>query len=48
MARRKFQPHQTKAWFEGCKQRTIELSQNGWRSCDIAEALGLSEATVSV
>jgi transposase len=35
------------AWYETRRYRAWELSQHGWKSCEIAEALGVTRGTVS-
>ena len=36
-----------KDWLEGRRLRAWELKQEGWKQCDIASALGVSEGAVS-
>ena len=40
-------PFEPEDWFEGRRVRAFELSQQGWQSVRIAEALGVSKAAVS-
>jgi transposase len=35
------------SWREGCRFRALELSQQGWSQTAIADALGMSQSTVS-
>ena len=36
-----------KDWLEGRRLRAWELKQAGWKQCDIASALGVSQGAVS-
>lgn len=36
-----------KDWREGRRYRALELKQQGWKQCQIAQALGVSEGAVS-
>jgi predicted transcriptional regulator len=39
--------HEPHDWKEGRRLRAWELSQQGWKQREIAEALGVSKAAVS-
>lgn len=39
--------NQTKDWREGRRLRALELSQQGWKQQDIADALGVTQGAVS-
>jgi transposase len=40
-------PSRPQSWHEGRRLRAFQLKQDGWKQCDIATALGVSEGAVS-
>jgi transposase len=40
--------NQAKDWREGRRLRALELSQQGWKQQDIADALGVTQGAVSL